>query len=179
MTLREDVREILTLGGLSVRALVKRIYHELSDDDVWGYSAQLAYYFLFSIFPFFIFLAALLAYVPVPNLMDQIMQLLSDFIPSAAAEIIEENVYQLITRPRGGLLSLGIVLALWSASSAIAAIGQCLNRAYGVKEARPFWRVRAFAIVLTIGIAILVICSMALLIFGPELGGLIADRFGV
>src|SRR5438477_8632270 len=116
MTLREDVREILTLGGLSPRVLVKRVYNEISADDVWGYSAQLAYYFLFSIFPFFIFIAALLAYVPVPNLMDQVMQLVADFVPSAAAEIIEDNVYQLITRPRGGLLSLGIVLTLWSAS---------------------------------------------------------------
>lgn len=179
MTLREDLREVLTLGGLSVKSLIKRVYAELSRDDVPGYAAQLAYYFLFSLFPFFIFLAALLAYIPIPNLMEQIMTLVGDFVPAGAADIIRDNVEQLVSRPRGGLLSFGILLALWSASSAIVAIGECLNRAYGVREGRPFWQVRAAAVLLTIGLAALTICSMALLIFGPEVGGLLADRLGV
>ncbi|MFL6622510.1 MAG: YihY/virulence factor BrkB family protein [Sulfurifustis sp.] len=179
MTLGEDLREILTLGGLSFRTLVHRVFVEMQKDDVWGYSAQLAYYFLFSLFPFFIFLAALLAYVPVPHLMEQIMTLVRDFVPSEAANVIQENVEGLITRPRRGLLSLGIVLSLWSASSAIAAIGECLNRAYGVKEGRPFWKVRAMAMLLTIGLAVLIISSMALLMFGTQLGSLVADRFGI
>lgn len=179
MTLREDLREVLTLGGLSVKSLIKRVYAELSRDDVPGYAAQLAYYFLFSLFPFFIFLAALLAYIPIPNLMEQIMTLVGDFVPAAAADVIRDNVEQLVGRPRGGLLSFGILLALWSASSAIAAIGECLNRAYGVREGRPFWRVRGAAILITIGLAALMICSMVLLIFGPEVGSLLADRLGV
>lgn len=179
MTLREDLRQILTLGGLNAWTLVRRVFAQLLDHDVWGYSAQLAYYFLFSMFPFFIFLAALLAYVPVPNLMAQIMALLRDFVPGEAAFIIQQNVEGLITRPRGGLLSFGIALSIWTASSAIAAIGDCLNRAYGVKEGRPYWKVRAGAILLTVSLAVLVISAMTLLIFGPQLGGLLADRFGV
>jgi membrane protein len=169
----------VTLGGLSVGTLARRVYRELGRDDVWGYAAQLAYYFLFSLFPFVIFLTALLPYVPVPDLMDQIMALLAGFVPAEAYAIIRDNVAALLSRPRGGLLSFGIALALWSASSAVAAIGDCLNRAYGVPERRPFWKVRATALVLTIGIAVLVIASTVLLIFGPELGGWLADRLGV
>lgn len=179
MTLRDDLREIVSVGGLNLRTFVQRVVTQLLEHDIWGYSAQLAYYFLFSLFPFFIFLAAMLAYVPIPHLMEQIMSLVRDFVPSEAAHIIQQNVEGLITRPRGGLLSFGIALSIWSASSAIAAIGDCLNRAYGVKEGRPFWKVRAMAILLTIGLAVLVISAMVLLIFGPQLGGLIADRFGV
>lgn len=179
MTLRQDVREMLTLGGLSAKALARRVYHELTKDHVWGYAAELAYYFLFSLFPFFIFLAALLAYIPVPDLMEQIMALVREFVPAEAAGIIQDNVHELVNRPRSGLLSFGILLALWSASSAIAAIGECLNRAYGVKEGRPYWKVRGLAVVLTMGLAVLLISSMILLIFGPELGGLLADRLGV
>lgn len=179
MTLRDDVREILTLGGLRWKKLALRVYAEIAKDDVWGYAAQLAYYFLFSLFPFFIFLAALLPYIPIPDLMEQIMILVRDFVPGEAAEIIQQNVHELVTRPRSGLMSFGIGLALWSASSAIAAIAECLNRAYGVKEGRPYWKVRLTAITLTVGLAILLISSMVLLIFGPEVGGLLADRFGV
>src|SRR5205814_812347 len=91
--------------------------------------------------------------------------------------MIQENVEKLVTQPRGGLLSLGIGLALWASSSAIVAIAESLNRAYGVREGRPFWQVRGIAILLTIGLALLIILSMALLIFGPELGYWLADYF--
>lgn len=179
MGLKAELREVWTLGGLSPRQLVVRLYKQINEDDVWGYAAQLAFYFLFAIFPFFIFLTALLAYVPIPDLMDQLMEVLGDVVPGQVLAIIAKNLEQLLAEPRGGLLSFGILLALWLASSAFAAITNSLNRAYGVTESRPFWKVRGMAIVLTIGLAVMIILSMALLIFGPELGGFIAERLGV
>lgn len=179
MSLRDEWHEVWTLGGMRVTTLVKRVWHEINEDDVWGYAAQLAYYFLFSLFPFFIFLAALLAYIPIPNLMDQIMALLGQFLPGAVLSMVRDNVVELVTQPRGGLLSLGILLALWTAASAMAAMTDSLNRAYGVKEGRPFWRVRVVAVLLTIGLATLMLSSMVLLIFGSELGSLIAWKIGL
>ena len=179
MSLRDEWYEVWTLGGMRVTTLIKRVWHEINEDYVWCYAAQLAYYFLFSLFPFFIFLAALLAYIPIPNLMDQIMALLGQFLPGAVLDMVKDNVIELVTQPRGGLLSLGIVLALWTAASAMAAMTDSLNRAYGVKEGRPFWRVRVVAVLLTIGLAALMLSSMVLLIFGSELGSLIAWKIGL
>ncbi|MFP5350929.1 MAG: YihY/virulence factor BrkB family protein [Gammaproteobacteria bacterium] len=179
MSLRQQLYEVWTLGGLPVSTLAKRVWKEINEDDVWGYAAQLAYYFLFSLFPFFIFLAALLAYIPIPNLLDQIMALLGQLLPATVLEMVQGNVLELVTQPRGGLLSLGILLALWTAASAIAAISDSLNRAYGVKEGRPFWRVRLIAVLLTIGLAFLMLSSMVLLIFGSELGSLLATKVGL
>ena len=179
MSLRDQLKEVWTLGGLRPRQLARRVYTEINDDDVWGYAAQLAYYYLFSLFPFLIFLASLLAYIPIPDLMQQIMTLIGEFVPATALDVVQEYVADLLTQPRGGLMSFGILLALWSASSAIAAITNSLNRAYGVKEGRPFWKVRGMAILLTIGLVVLMIASIILLIFGPELGGWLADRLGV
>lgn len=179
MSLRDEWREVWTLGGMRATTLAKRVWHEINEDDVWGYAAQLAYYFLFSLFPFFIFLAALLAYIPIPNLMEQIMALLGQFLPGAVLDMVKDNVLELVTQPRGGLLSLGILLALWTAASAMAAMTDSLNRAYGVKEGRPFWRVRVVAVLLTIGLASLMLSSMVLLIFGSELGSLIAWKIGL
>ncbi len=176
-SLAHELRQVWTFGGLDFFTLARKVYNELSEDDVWGYAAQLAYYFLFALFPFFIFLAALLAYIPIPDLMQHIMELVSEFVPGTASGMIQENVEKLVTQPRGGLLSLGIGLALWASSSAIVAIAESLNRAYGVREGRPFWLVRGVAILLTIGLAVLVILSMALLIFGPELGYWLANYF--
>ena len=179
MTLRDELREVWTLGGLHPWTLVKRVWREINEDDVWGYAAQLAYYFLFSLFPFFIFLAALLAYIPIPDLMDQIMGLLGEFLPATVLDMIKDNVLELVTQPRGGLLSFGILLTLWIAASAIAAMIDSLNRAYGVREGRPFWKVRLVAIFLTMGLAALMLSSMVLLIFGSELGGIIAAKVGL
>lgn len=178
MTLRDDLREVWSLGGMTLTTLLKRIYVELSNDDVWGHAAQLAYYFLFSLFPFFIFLTALLAYVPIPDLLPQIMSLIGGLVPAAAWEMVEENMSELVSEPRGGLLSFGILLALWVSSSAMVAIADGLNRAYGVKESRPFWKIRLQAMSLTIGLAVLIVISMTLLIFGPELGHWLAEYAG-
>jgi len=177
MSLRRDLREVWTLGGMSLATMVRRVVAEFTEDEIAGRAAQLAYYFLFALFPFFIFLAALLAYVPIPNLMERIMGTVGRVAPGATSEIIEQNIGRLLTQPRGGLLSFGILVSLWVSSSAIVAIGESLNRAYGVREERPFWKVRGIAILLTIGLATLVIVSTALLIFGPELGEWLANRF--
>lgn len=179
MSLRRDLYEVWTLGGQSPRRLARRVWHGIMEDNVLGYAAQLAYYFLFSMFPFFIFLAALLPYVPIPNLMDQITALVGDFLAEEAAAVIEKNVQDLISRPRGGLLSFSILFSVFLASSAIAAISDALNHAYGVRESRPFWKVRGVAMLLTAVLAVLAIGSMVLLIFGPELGGWVAERLGV
>lgn len=179
MTLRSDLHEVWAFGGLSPRRLARRVFVAIMEDNVMGYAAQLAYYFFFSLFPFLLFLAALLPYIPIPDLMDQIVDLVDDFLAAEAAEVIRQNVQDLLAQPRGGLLSFSILFALLLASNAIAAVGDSLNHAYGVKEGRPFWKVRGMAILLTIGLAVMVIVSTILLIFGPELGGWLAAQVGL
>jgi membrane protein len=111
--------------------------------------------------------------------MDRIMEYLAPLLPGEAAALIRENVRQLVTDQKGGLLSFGIATALWTSSSAFVAIMDNLNRAYDVKEGRPFWKVRGLAILMTIGISIFIAISMVLLIFGPQIGGWIASQVGL
>ncbi len=179
MSLKNELKKIFTLGGLTPKALAKRVWQEMSNDDIPAYAAQLAYYFLFSLFPFFIFLAALLAYIPIPDLIGQIMTMLGEFLPASVLDMVSGTVLELVTDQKSGLLSFGILLALWAASGAITAITISLNRAYGVREGRPFWKVRLIALGLTVALAALVLVSMALLIFGPELGHWIAAKVGL
>ena len=179
MTLGEQLREVWSLRGMKFTTLWRRVYKELSEDNIWGYAAQLAYYFLFALFPFLMFLAALLAYIPLPDLMEQIMALIGQFVPGTAAEMVQDNVKSLVSQPRGALLSFSMFLSLWVASSAIVAIAESLNHAYGVKESRPYWKVRGMGILMTIGLAAVVIASMVLLIFGPQLGHWLVEYFGL
>lgn len=177
--LKRQLKEIWTLGGLSVKELAKRVWHEIGEDNVSGYAAQLAYYFIFSLFPFFLFLTALLAYIPIPDLMTRILSSLADVLPGEAMTLVRDNVMELVGQPQGGLLSFGILVALWTASSAVTGMMDGLNRAYGVREGRPFWKVRGLAVLLTIGLAILMLGSFVLLAFGPSVGGFIAAKVGL
>lgn len=175
----QQLKDVWHLGGLSLRELGRRVIAEVQDDNCLGQAAQLAYYFLFSLFPFFLFLTALLGYIPVPNLMERILEILAQVLPREALTLVQDNIRQVVTEQRGGLLSLGILLALWTASSAVTAIADALNRAYDVEESRPFWKVRGTAILLTIGLSLFMISSLLLLMFGPQLGGWIAELVGL
>lgn len=179
MGLKWDLEDAWTLGGLSFMEFAKRVGKEVSDDEITGYAAQLAYNFLFALFPFLLFLTALLAYVPVPNLTDQIMATLGNVLPGEALSLVEGTLGDVVENQRGGLLSFGILAALWTASNAVTAIMVALNRAYGVPEARPFWKTRIIAVLLTVGLALFLVTSILLLMFGPQLGNGIAQRVGL
>jgi membrane protein len=176
---KQDLKESFSLRGMSAKELFKRVIAEVQQDNCVVYAAALAYYFLFALFPFFLFLAALLGYLPIPNLMDQIMDLLAQVMPGEALTLVQDNLGNLLSERRGGLLSFGIIAALWTSSSALTGISDALNHAYGVEEGRPFWKVRGMAILLTIGLSVFLIASIVLLMFGPQLGGWLADFVGL
>jgi hypothetical protein len=148
------------LGGLGVTELGRRVVAEIRDDDCLGRAAQLAYYFLFALFPFFLFLTTLLGYLPIPDLLDRLLETLGQMLPGEALRLVEDNVRQLVTDQRGGLLSFGILAALWTSSSALTAITDSLNRAYDVEEGRPFWKVRLTAIGLTVGLSAFIVVAL-------------------
>jgi membrane protein len=175
----QERRQGRFLGGISVTELGKRVWREVQDDNCIGQAAQLAFYLIFAAFPFLLFMATLLGYIPIPNLMDRIMEYLAPLLPGEALNLIRDNVHQLVTDQKGGLLSFGIAMALWASSSAFVAIMDNLNRAYDVEEGRPFWKVRGIAILMTLGINIFIAIAMVLLIFGPQIGGWIASQVGL
>jgi membrane protein len=180
MATRTQARKTTSwLGDLRVKDLGKRLVQIVRKGNCTGQAAQLAYYLIFATFPFLLFLTTLLGYIPVPNLMETIMGYLGMLLPSEALNLIQDNIRQLVTEQKGGLLSLGILMALWTASSAVVAMMEALNRAYGVEETRPYWKVRGLAILLTIGISIFIVVSVILLIFGPQIGGWVAALVGL
>jgi membrane protein len=167
------------LGGLGITELATRVIKEVREDDSLGWAAQLAYYLLFAVFPFVLFLTALLGYLPIPDLMERLLAALAMLLPGEVVTLLQDNIRQLVTDQKGGVLSFGILAALWASSSAVVAIIDALNRAYDVQEGRPWWKVRGVALLLTIGLSLFIIVAMVLLIFGPQLGGWLASLVGL
>jgi membrane protein len=168
-----------SLGGVPVTAFVKRVLSKAWADDCLGKAAQLSYAFLFALFPFLLFLTTLLGYLPLPNLMEELIALLAAVLPEEVIHLLQDNIRTLVTTQHGGLLSFGIFAALWTAASAIMVMIDTLNRAYGVQEGRPFWHVGGIALLLTLGLPLFLLLSLGLLVFGPQLGGWMAAQIGL
>lgn len=133
---------------------------------VWA--AAMAYSWLFAVFPFFVFLLTLTPYLPFDRglIVDQVGIALKSSLPHDAAETLILNLADVLNRPRGGLMSTGIILALWAASGGVAMTMSALNICYDVKETRPFYTHRPVAIGLTLIVVILILSILILIPIG-------------
>ncbi|WP_345242807.1 YihY/virulence factor BrkB family protein [Pontibacillus salipaludis] len=151
----------------------KDLVRRFSDHEVAGLAAQLAYFFLLSIFPFMIFLIALMAYLPIS--IEDIVLAMSRYIPSEAMDLLTSNLETKNT----GLLSVGLLATLWSASNGTNAVMRAFNRAYHVQEDRSFIKSRLIAIVLTVAMFIVILVALMLPVFGKAIGVYVFSWFGV
>jgi len=159
--------------------LIKRSVREFSKDDMTTYAAALSYHALFALFPFIIFMIALLGFLQVPQFFDWILEQAETAFPADAYGRLEEVVDQVQNQSSGGLLSFGIVTAIWAASSGIRSLMNALNVAFDVEETRPAWKRYLLSIVYTIGIAALLLASAALMLLGPQAIEAIAEQVGL
>src|SRR6185437_12095479 len=117
-------------------AVLKQTGTALYTDDCLGWSAQLAYYFFFALFPALLFLVAIASYFPIANGMNQIVSMLGRVAPPDVVKIVSQQLLQISDSKDSGLLTFGIIVAIFSASSGMSAIINTLNQAYHVKETR-------------------------------------------
>jgi membrane protein len=163
---------------MSWRALIARTWREINDDNCLGLAAQLAYYFILALFPALIVVVAIASFFPRSTL-QQVLATLAPFTPPDALSLIRTQLDSILAAEQGGLLTVGVLGALWSSSAALTAIIDTLNRAFDVEETRPWWKVRLLAIGLTVGIAVFILTAFALVVAGPEVAHLVADRLGL
>ena len=164
---------------LSWSELLKRTAKESSEDDVLGLAAQLAYYFFLALFPAVLFILALASFFPLTNFIDDIVRALRPIAPADVLGFLEEQLRRISNSDSGGILTIGILGAIWSSSAAVVAIVGSLNRAYDIEEGRPWWKVRLTAVGLTLGLAVLVLTSFTLIVAGPTLASQVASSFGL
>jgi membrane protein len=128
--------------------------------------------------PAILFLLALASFLPIENLTDEVGRLLGPLVSAEVLQLIQDQMTRLAEAESGGLLTFGVLAALWSSSAGVGAIVNALNRAYDIEDARPWWRVRLLAIVLTLGMAVLVLLALALVVVGPEVAVYLGDNLG-
>lgn len=146
----------------------KNLIERIDQADVVGLSAQLAYFFLLSLFPFLLFLVTLLGYLPIDG--NFVIDILSTYLPADVVQMIDTNLTQLVNNRSGRLLSISIIGTIWSASNGINAITKSFNKAYEVEEERSFIFSRIIAIGLTLGMILVIAIALLLPVFGKIIG---------
>jgi membrane protein len=155
-----------------------RTFSEAMKDDLTGRAAELAYYFFFSLFPALIATSALvgLAASSAKATSDRLLEYLGSVVPPVAFQMVVDTFNQTARASGGGKLTLGFVVALWSASSGTAAIRSALHFMYKAEDEQPYWKTTLESMVLTIAITGLIVLSLAALLFG-DLSAAYLSRF--
>jgi membrane protein len=164
---------------LSWAELARRTVKDSIQDDVAGIAAQLSYYFFLSLFPALLFVVALASFFPLYNFTDELMRMVAPIAPAAVVELLREQLTSLSNSGDTGLLSIGLLMALWSSSAAMVSVIDAMNRAYDIDESRSWLKRRVVAIALTIGLALFILTSFGLIVAGPWLADFLGRQLGL
>ena len=158
-----------------LHALV-RTYNDVERNHTMQMAAALSYYFVLSLFPALIFLSAVVAYLPVPDLFNEALALMARFLPGDSMGLVRRVLADVVSPNKGTFLSFGLLGTLWAASGGFAAAIEALNIAYDVKDDRPFWKTRPLALGLAFMTGALLLVALSVMIVGPRFGEWLAGR---
>jgi membrane protein len=144
-----------------------KVVHDMEKNHTMAFAAALAYYFVLALFPFLIFLSVVITRLPLPDFFSQVMGLIARVVPASSMGALKNLIRDTILSTHSRVLTFGILLTLWSASSGFSALIDALNTAYQVSETRRYWKTRSLAIALTFSVGCLLVVALALLLVGP------------
>ena len=148
--------------------IIKKLYKKVKEDDIFALASQLAYNLILSFFPFLIFL---LTIIGASNLNENgALEILKIFLPISAYDLVQSTIQEVFAVQSKNLLWLSIILAICTASSGFRAVIKGLNKAYQVKETRSYIRVKLISMLCTVVLALLILFTLFLLVFGDTIG---------
>jgi membrane protein len=169
---------LLETRGIGSFELLKRTLKEFSNDDMTTYASALAYRGIFSLFPFLLFLIAMLGMLDLQEFFTWLREQVSLVLPPDALDLVNPVIDQMQDQ-KSGVLSVGILVALWSASIGVRSLMNAMNRAYDVEEGRPTWKLMLLAVGYTIGLAFILLATAGLMITGPQVMEWLASQIGL
>ncbi len=161
---------------------LKRTLKEYSEDNMSDWAAALTYYGLQAVFPALIALVAIIGLVGNPSsTTHQLIEIVGKLGPASAKQTFEGPIKS-ITEHRstaGILLVVGLLGALYSASSYVSAFARASNIIFETPEGRPFWKLKPLQMLITFAIVmLLVVIALAIVLTGPVLSA-VASPLGV
>jgi membrane protein len=161
-------RKIKPIGftGLSIYDVAIFFWKGLMEGSITTRASSLAFNFFLAFFPSIIVFFTLIPYIPIDGLQETLMELLAVVLPPSTNEITFQTLEDIISNPRGGLLSVGFILALYFSTNGINSLIEAFNSSYHIREIRPLIQQRILSLGLTLLLSIMLIIAIGLIIFG-------------
>jgi membrane protein len=167
------LRSALTLGGLGPRELILRTWRAIEEHEIQTRAAAVSFYAMLAMVPF-LGLVLTFAVQLLPDLTGhspkalqlgnttvvQLEAALEQTLPPEAVSEIKEQIARIQQNPPVGLISVGLAITLWLASTLFVAVIDAMNRIYGVQERRGFIKLRLIAIFMTVVEAAILVGSL-------------------
>lgn len=156
--------------GFSPKKFSLQLYEKAMEEDVLSRSATVAFYFSFSLFPLLLFLFSLSGIIldNAADLRSELFLYLRQIMPPSAFDLVQKTVYEVMDSSSGGTLTLGLLIALWSASAGINNLRVALNAVYELKETRAWWKTTLLSLVLTFGLGALIATALGFIFYGSQ-----------
>lgn len=159
----------------SVIRLFTAFAKKINNDGIGALSAHAAFFVLISFFPFVMFLLTLLSYFPFFT--ETLPSVNLDLLPGAMSSFLLQAFTELSERANGTILSVTVIIAIWSASRGILSIMRGLNSIHNIRETRNYCVTRIMAALYTVIFAGLLLVMMLIFVFGNQLTLWLTERF--
>lgn len=153
------------------------LVYRIGKDDASGLSAQLSYYFMLSLFPMLLFLLSIVPVVGVKQ--TTIRDLIREHVPGNYRDDVTSIIGDIMGNASGGLLSIGLIMALWSASNGMTALMNAFNVAYDVEDSRNFVVAKLYSVLFTLAMIVVMPVALVLPTFGQQIGDLLFGPIGL
>ena len=165
LTIAKKIKPI-GFDGLSIYDVATFFWKGLMKGAITTRASSLAFNFFLAFFPSIIVFFTLIPYIPIDGLQETLMELLSAVLPPSTNEITFQALNDIINNPRGGLLSIGFVLALYFSTNGINSLIEAFNVSYHIRETRPLIQQRILSFGLTLLLSLVLIIAITSIIFG-------------
>lgn len=153
-----------------VLTVMQFLYKKLARNNVHQQASAIAFSFMLSLFPAILFFISLVPYIAaqlqIPNLLEQVLDILRQGVPQGIYEFIEPTISDIIQNKSVGLLSFGFIFAVYAATSGVVELMHTFNLNYAYSEKRSFIKKRLVAIWLAFLFAFMLIFAVVVLIVG-------------
>lgn len=148
---------------VSIYQILKNLVININNDDILHKASSVAFSFTLAVFPAIIFLFSLIPYIPIPDIRANIIELVDEL---AMLEQVSQTINDVISKPRGDLLSFSVFLSLFLSTNGMMELAQTFNKIYKTIDNRSYWQTRVIATFLTIILSFVMFISILVLTVG-------------
>ena len=170
------------MANLTVKNFLTRLYTKsFTEEDLASSAAQVAFYFAFALFPLLLFFVSLFGLVleSANDLRTEMFFYLRQVMPLSAYNLVETTINEVTQNSSGGKLTIGILIAIWSASAGIDSVRVALNGVYNLTEKRSYWQTKLTALLMTLGLGILITIALGGVFYGSKFTLLILNTINL